>query len=104
MSCIVTATDQPSDAHAPGAIETRCVQIGGVELLVLSFSAAPATLPADLSAAEREVLRWLLQGDTNAQVAARRQTAVRTAANQVASIFRKIGVTSRAELAARLCL
>lgn len=88
----------------PSRIETRRVQIGGVDLVVLSFPAAPANLPADLSAAEREVLRWLLQGETNAQVAARRQTAVRTAANQVASIFRKIGVTSRAELAARLCL
>jgi DNA-binding CsgD family transcriptional regulator len=104
MSNVPTLTRQPSDARTPDAIETRRVQIGGVELVVLSFPAAPATLPADLSAAEREVLRWLLRGETNAQVAARRQTAVRTAANQVASIFRKIGVTSRAELAARLCL
>jgi hypothetical protein len=36
------------------------------------------------------------------QVAAKRQTTVRTAANQVASIFRKIGLASRAALAARL--
>jgi DNA-binding CsgD family transcriptional regulator len=87
------------------AIETRRLQVGGVELVVLSFPEIAARLPTDLlSAAEREVLRWLLRGETNAQVAARRQTAVRTAANQVASIFRKIGVASRAELAARLCL
>jgi DNA-binding CsgD family transcriptional regulator len=96
--------EEPPDAQVPGAVETRHLQLGGVELVVLSFAAVPDRLPADLSTAEREVLRWLLQGETNAQVAARRQTAVRTAANQVASIFRKIGVTSRAELAARLSL
>jgi DNA-binding CsgD family transcriptional regulator len=100
----LTGSEEPSDAPGPGMIEMRQLQIGGVELVVLSFAAIPAELPADLSAAEREVLRGLLQGETNAQVAARRQTAVRTAANQVASIFRKIGVTSRAELAARLLL
>ncbi len=87
---------------AAGQVETRRLVVDGIELLVLSFPAVPALLPADLSAAERDVLRWLLRGESNAQVAARRQTAVRTAANQVASIFRKIGVASRAELAARL--
>jgi DNA-binding CsgD family transcriptional regulator len=103
----MVAIKRSQESHgvaAHGVIETRRMRIGDEELVVLSFPAVPANLPADLSAAERDVLRWLLQGETNAQVAARRQTAVRTAANQVASIFRKIGVTSRAELAARLCL
>jgi DNA-binding CsgD family transcriptional regulator len=87
---------------APDEIEARRVVISGFELVVLSFRTVPAELPEDLSRAEREVLGWLLRGDSNAEVAAKRRTAVRTAANQVASIFRKIGVASRAELAARL--
>jgi DNA-binding CsgD family transcriptional regulator len=88
--------------RAPRELETHSLIVDGVELLVLSFPSAPAELPAELSAAEREVVHWLLRGDSNAQVAARRRTAVRTAANQIASIFRKIGVGSRAELVVRL--
>jgi DNA-binding CsgD family transcriptional regulator len=89
---------------AAGEVETRRLVINGVELVVLSLPppAVAPELPAELSAAEREVVHWLLRGKSNAQVAAKRRTAVRTAANQVASIFRKIGVGSRAELVARL--
>lgn len=83
-------------------VDTRCVSIAGVTVLVVSFPALPDSLPEDLSAAEREVLRCLLRGDSYAEIATRRRTAMRTTANQVASIFRKVGVASRGELAARL--
>ena len=43
----------------------------------------------------------VLAGLANAAIARRRGTSARTVANQVASIFRKLGVQSRAELAAR---
>jgi DNA-binding NarL/FixJ family response regulator len=55
-----------------------------------------------LSLAENEVLSLLLAGLDNRSIAARRRTALRTVANQVASIFRKLGVSSRQELAARV--
>lgn len=87
---------------ARSSIESRRLSIDGVVFVVSSVPAVPCQLPADLSSAERDVLRCVLRGDSNAQVAASRHTAVRTAANQVASIFRKIGVASRAELVARL--
>lgn len=83
-------------------VEQWRLTIDGVTFVVLSFATVPDLLPAELSAAECDVLRCVLRGDSNAEVAARRHTAVCTAANQVASIFRKIGVASRAELAARL--
>lgn len=89
----------PDDRDGPRRV-TGFVD-GGVEYLVLSLPAeAPRGLP--LSDAERDVVAALLAGDSNRDIAARRGTSVRTVANQVASIFRKLGVASRAELASRL--
>jgi DNA-binding CsgD family transcriptional regulator len=68
------------------------------ELAVLSF-----TLPRDgamLSAAESEVARHILAGRSNSEIARLRGCSRRTVANQVASVFRKLGVGSRLELAA----
>lgn len=42
----------------------------------------------------------LLYGQSNEQIAARRRTSSRTIANQVAALFRKLGVGSQAELVA----
>ncbi|MBX3264268.1 MAG: helix-turn-helix transcriptional regulator [Labilithrix sp.] len=55
-----------------------------------------------LSPAEREVLRLMLNDHDGASIAASRRTSPRTIANQIASVFRKLGVRSRAELAAKL--
>jgi DNA-binding CsgD family transcriptional regulator len=69
------------------------------ELAVLSF-----TLPGDdaisLSSAESDVVRHLLAGRSNSEIAALRRCSTRTVANQVASLFRKLGVRSRLELVA----
>jgi DNA-binding CsgD family transcriptional regulator len=69
------------------------------ELAVLSF-----TLPQDnainLSSAESDVARHILAGRSNSEIAALRRCSTRTVANQVASLFRKLGVRSRLELAA----
>lgn len=55
-----------------------------------------------LTSAELEVALWVAQGMSNRDVASRRRTSERTVANQLASIFRKLGVGSRAALAACL--
>jgi DNA-binding NarL/FixJ family response regulator len=52
-----------------------------------------------LTDAEAEVVRLALAGLGNAEIARRRGTCERTVANQLASIFRKLGVASRSELA-----
>ena len=62
----------------------------------------PTAAPA-LTAAERDIAAGLLAGESNAHIARRRGTSVRTVANQVASLFRKANVQSRAELVARWC-
>jgi len=55
-----------------------------------------------LTRAEQDVLAAIVRGDSHQQVAAMRGTTKRTVANQVASIFGKLGVSSRRELVARL--
>jgi DNA-binding NarL/FixJ family response regulator len=71
--------------------------IGGEEVVVFSFPLPRPALPRSLSAAERGVAHALLEGLTNDEIARARRTSVRTVANQVASIFRKLGVRSRSE-------
>jgi DNA-binding CsgD family transcriptional regulator len=58
-------------------------------------------LAAWLAPAEHAVISLLIEGQTYAEIAQARSTSVRTVANQVASGFRRLGVSGRAEL---LCL
>ena len=55
-------------------------------------------VPATLSPAEADVVRAIIRGATNEQIAVERCRSIRTIANQVASAFRKLGVGSRGEL------
>ena len=55
-----------------------------------------------LSAAEREVATLAASGLTNAAIAEHRGTAVRTVANQMASVLRKLGAGSRRDMAPHL--
>jgi DNA-binding NarL/FixJ family response regulator len=66
--------------------------------LVVSFPIPRADFDGLLSATETEIARSILAGLSNADIARRRGTAVRTIANQVASIFKKLRVRSRLEL------
>jgi DNA-binding CsgD family transcriptional regulator len=78
------------------------VEVGGEVLTVLVVPAPPLEGDARLTVAERAVLAEILAGRSNREIALRRGRAVRTIANQLASIYRKLGVTSRSELVARL--
>jgi len=57
-----------------------------------------------LSPAESDVLQLVLRGASNAEIAKARGRSVRTIANQVASLLRKLGVESRFELMSRVTL
>ncbi len=54
-----------------------------------------AALPGELTNREREVLRLLAEGLTNAQIAERLTVSLPTVKTHVASIFNKLGVNSR---------
>lgn len=60
-----------------------------------------AVLSDWLAPAELAVVRLLIEGMSYAEIAEARETSIRTVANQVASGFRRLGVSGRAEL---LCL
>lgn len=53
-----------------------------------------------LTEAERWVAEMAIAGLTNREIAAARGASVHTVANQLQSIYRKLGVCSRSELAA----
>lgn len=59
-------------------------------------------IPEVLTASEREILRHVIQGLSTETIAGLRKRSYRTVANQLAAIYRKVGVASRAELVARL--
>lgn len=86
---------------APARLRAALVSVGGEELLHLEWPLALPRWPLSLTPAQREVAALLLSGLTNAEIAGRRGTAVRTVANQVASVFERLGVRSRLELFAR---
>lgn len=82
-------------------LEVFELAVGGERFVVMSLPArADGNAYAQLSAAEREVATDAAAGLSNAAIAKKRGRSARTIANQLASIYRKLGVASRAELAA----
>jgi DNA-binding CsgD family transcriptional regulator len=71
--------------------------LGGHEFAVISVH---VHVPdgAALTRAERETAELLARGMTNREIARARGTSTNTVANQIKSVFRKLGVQSRAEL------
>jgi DNA-binding CsgD family transcriptional regulator len=55
---------------------------------------------ASLSAAERDVAGLAARGLSNTEIARARRVATRTIANQLAGVYRKLGVSGRRELRA----
>jgi DNA-binding CsgD family transcriptional regulator len=68
-------------------------------LIVFRVPLKRIALHESLSDAEREVAVLALAGLSNSEIGRRRGTSGRTVANQMATIFRKLGVSSRTELA-----
>jgi DNA-binding CsgD family transcriptional regulator len=98
--------ESPPDSFDPGGAAARpadlrasSIEVGRGRYVLLSFPRAPSAT-SGLTPAEREVALAVLAGLSNADIARARGSSARTVANQVASVFRKLGVRSRAELAA----
>jgi len=79
-----------------------CFDVGGEVFALLESGDPQPDVPAGLTGAEADVARLALEGLSNKQIAARRGTSPCTVANQMASLFRKLGLASRPELLARL--
>lgn len=92
--------------RAPPGLEARRFEVAGEPFVVFRFpttTGAPSDAPPSepLSASEADILRMIVAGRSNQEIAAARSTSVRTVANQVASILKKMNVGSRFELARR---
>jgi DNA-binding NarL/FixJ family response regulator len=96
------APDRDVACRPPPGLEVVSIEVQGRELVLLRFPIPAPRLPRNLSRAEREVVAGVLKGHSNAEIAAHRGTSLRTVAVQLQSIFRKLGVGSRTELAAAL--
>jgi DNA-binding NarL/FixJ family response regulator len=83
-------------------VDTRIEQLSvrAERFLVISRS-LPHERP-ELTSAENAVVQLFLQGQTLRAIGLSRGSSVRTVANQVQSVYRKLGVNSRAELVRKL--
>lgn len=82
----------------PTSLEVRDVGPAGDGWVLVSVDAAEPEV-TDLPEALRDVLASVLRGETNAAIARRRGTSVRTVENQVAALLVHFGAHSRIELA-----
>ena len=89
---------------APGGLRAKLAElaVSGEKLLFGAYPLVDKRQVEKLTDAERQVVAHLVAGSTNGDIARRRGTSENTVANQVYAIFLKLGVRSRAELAARL--
>jgi len=93
---------KPDDDHevaGKNGMRVSAFWVGHLELVVASHPKAPQRMLEQLSTAEQSVAVLASRGLKNREIAHRRHSAERTVANQLAAVFRKLGVGSRAELA-----
>lgn len=69
--------------------------------VIVSLPLGAGQWQRQLTEAERDIAQQILLGESNKRIAERRGTSARTVANQIAGIYQKLGIASRAELAAR---
>lgn len=91
--------DDAGGAEPEGAVRVSDFRVGIAEFVVASYPAARASVLANLSESEQSVALLASAGLRNRDIARRRASAERTVANQLAAVFRKLGIASRAELA-----
>jgi len=88
----------------PGGLDAAELEFEGGVYVVLTLPIRGADDPTfwSLTATERAVASAASAGLSNAEIAGERGVAIRTVANQLGAIYRKLGLHSRAELAAYL--
>lgn len=92
-------TVSATNADPPAGLTAERFVVDGTDFVLFTWSTSMDL--GCLSATELAVATRIAAGAANAEIAAERATSVRTIANQVASILRKLGLGSRYELIAR---
>lgn len=97
--------NQTSDRWPPpSCLRTYTTLVSGRRLTALAVKRNRLDIPPVLTPTEREIVELALLGFSNAEIAKRRQCAVRTVTNHIASIFQKLKIHCRSELAACVAL
>jgi DNA-binding CsgD family transcriptional regulator len=88
----------------PPGLALEAIEIGGETFVLFAFSGAGGARDArsSLTEAEQRVVDLTLRGLTTAEIAAARGVTRATVSSQLQAIYRKLGVSSRAELACQL--
>ena len=93
-----------ADVRVPPGLRGFRFRLGSDEFALLSFDLRAANRHAarvdSLSPSQREIAKLAAQGWSNADIASARATSVRTVENQIAEVYRKLGLRSRRGLAA----
>jgi DNA-binding NarL/FixJ family response regulator len=87
---------------APEGLRQSAIALDAEEYWVLRYPLRAWELPGGLTCAEQEIALAILAGRSRCEVARARGTSVRTVSNLLSQVFRKLGVRSRIELAARV--
>jgi DNA-binding NarL/FixJ family response regulator len=72
------------------------------EYRIVSVMRPELALAPALPRAEYEILCRIVEGQSHAEISKERRRSARTVANQVSAVFRRLGVSSRAQLIAKL--
>jgi DNA-binding NarL/FixJ family response regulator len=92
----------PGGVDGEAADSAADAAVAEANVLVLGMPLTPERALTALTRAERAVALQLVEGASNVAIAEARGASPRTVANQVAAVFRKLGVGSRASLIARV--
>jgi DNA-binding NarL/FixJ family response regulator len=88
--------------HPPTSGRLSYLKLDGEDYLVVSVLRPDLTFPVPLSCAEAAVVRELVAGRSHAQISDSRATSPRTVANQLATVFKKFGVSGRGAIVHQL--
>jgi DNA-binding NarL/FixJ family response regulator len=100
LSMAATAQLKSELANQQGRLSQ--LQFEGESYTLVSARRPDLEFPVELSLAEAAVLRSLVAGSSHAQISGERARSPRTVANQLATAFRKLGVSGRRATIERL--
>jgi len=100
LTMAACAAHQPERSPTLGRLSR--VHANGEAFWVVSVARPDLSFPVRLSHAEAAVVRELVAGRSHAQISNSRATSPRTIANQLATVFRKFGVSGRGAVVHRL--
>lgn len=90
------------DHAGPDGIEAHRLDVDSDAYVIFRLPGPSTFVPGCLSRAEREVVRAVLDGKSNREIARQRGTSVRTVANQLHAVYLKCGLSGRLQLV-RVC-